>query len=168
MTSPSPQEIDPRVAAFVGRNVEYYDRVWTSFGDPDSPNIKFNIAAIFFSAGWLLYRKLYLHFAVFIGVIAVDVSLTIYLEDNGLVSPKVIAAWDNISPFIYAAVVGGLSNNWYYNKFLQVGKQAESESPDPGVQQEFLQQQGGVNYIGPVVLLVAMILFFVWATQPVS
>ena len=166
MNEQTSQTIDSRVAAFVGHNAQHYDRLWKTFTDPDSQQIKFNFAAAFFSAFWLLYRKLYLPFGVLIAVISVDVSLTIYLEETGIVSPKVIAAWDRISPFVYGAVVGTLSNTWYYNKFRRVDKESLSESPDPAAQVSYLQKKGGVSFIAPVGFLIATILFLWWAMQP--
>lgn len=161
-----PTAPDPRIAAFVGRRVEYYDRAWQSFADPNSSHIRINVAAVLFSAVWLLYRKLYLHFGMMMAVIILDIQLTTYLEDREIVPAKAIAAWDQIAPFVYAAVVGGLGNLWYFRRFQSQDRESLAVSPDPLVQEEFLRNKGGVSYLSPAAFLLAMALLLMWAMQP--
>ena len=165
MNPESPYALDPRMTAFAGRNVEYYNRTWKAIGDPNQSNIKINVAAALFSGLWLLYRKLYLHFGLLMVVVILDIRLTIFLANEGLVPIRFIDAWDNIAPFVYAAVVGAFGNLWYFRRFQQRDKESLVVSPDPLVQEEFLLRRGGVSFLSPIAFLVALFLYIMWAMQ---
>lgn len=154
-----------RIDAFVGRKSDYYKPIWISFASANSSKVRFNFAAAFFSAVWLLYRKLYLAFSILIIVVIADSAISVYLEESGVVSRAVIAAWDRLSPFVYGGVVGAWANYWYFSKFEKLNRVAMDHSPDPEIQNAFLKKKGGINLAGPGIVFLISIALVYWSFQ---
>ena len=147
---------DAKIDSFVVKNADYYQEKWRRFHESPRSASSFNNAAFFTAGGWLIYRKLYVPVMWVVLVLVVDFSLSIYLEENRIVSAGAIAAWDRLAPFIYGGVVGTFGNSWYWRKFRRMEIQARSQSPDPSLQHEFLRSKGGTNPIGTGLVLIVL------------
>ena len=159
--------IDPlRIDAFVAKNADYYSEKWQSAENGATSLLGFNRAAFFAAAFWLIYRKLYIPLLIVIVVMIADVLLSVYLEESGIVSKELIAAWDRFSPFLYSSAVGLFGNYWYWRKFQNVDAEANSQSPDPAIQETYLRRKGGTNALGVwvvvaiVVALITLVIFY--------
>ena len=141
-----------RIDAFVAKNADYYSKKWQSAENSATSLVGFNKAAFFTAAFWLIYRKLYVPLLLVLAVMVADITLSVYLEESGFVSRELIAAWDRLSPILYATVIGSFGNYWYWRKFLRVHAEAKSQSPDPAIQEAYLRRKGGTNALGVWVL----------------
>ncbi len=147
---------EDRVESFTVRNAAYYLKHWRRFDRDSSSTTSFNKAAFFFALFWLIYRKLYVPLLWVLVVLAVDVSLTIYLEESRSVPVGVLAFWDRVSPLIYGGVIGTFGNYWYWRKFQKTETQSLSQSPDPGIRVEYLRSKGGTNPIGVSLVIIGI------------
>jgi len=136
-----------RIEAFVEKKADYYLDEWETMGYGDKSKASWNWAAFLASPFWMLYRKLYPHLGILIIVYAVDVSVSMYLEDAGMASSRIIVLWDRVSPIIYGSVIGSFANYWYLRRFIKFDELARNSSPDPIHQKEFLRRKGGTNAI---------------------
>lgn len=145
------------IAAFVGKKSEYYARVWQREDGESLPRISVNVAAIVLGVFWLAYRKLYVPLIAVLGIIVADGLISSFLETSGIIPATVIHAWDLVSPFVYAAVLGGFGNRWYWNKYQRTLTAAQSASPDPALQEAYLQERGGTSIVSALLLLAVLV-----------
>lgn len=108
MTSPGIPSQE-RLREFVGRNADYYLPQWQD----DGAHTRFNIAAFFLGPLWMLYRRMYLVAATFIGIVALEtvVSQWVAMSMGFAETPT---WYDRAMTFLYAAVNGALGNRIYY------------------------------------------------------
>ena len=152
-----------QVETFVSKRADYYSQKWQISENRSAPEISFNVAAFLAGIFWLVYRKLYIPLLTVIGVMVVDILLSTYLEESGPAFHKAISAWDRLSPFVYATVIGVFGNSWYWRKFAGVVEDAKSVSPDPGAQEAYIRSKGGTNPWGPWVLGAAAVALLAFA-----
>jgi hypothetical protein len=145
------------IAAFVGNKSAYYARVWQCKDGEPRPRLSVNVAAVIFGLFWLAYRKLYTPLLAVIGIMLADGLSISALEDTGMIPAVMIDAWDLIAPLVYAAVLGGFGNRWYWNKYQKTAAKARSASPDPLLQEAYLRERGGTSLFSALVLLAAAI-----------
>lgn len=150
-------DTEAAIAAFVGKKSGYYTDKWQQPDNDSPPALSFNTAAIILNIFWLAYRKLYAALFAVASVIALDATLSTYLEKSQLVPSLLIVAWDFVAPFVYAGVIGGFGNRWYWRKFQESLAKARHVSPDPALQEAWLEQRGGTSELSVWVLSVAAI-----------
>ena len=151
------------IESFVGRNASYYASKWQRFADKPGYVPSFNVAAAVFGLFWLVYRRLYIHLAWVVVVLAVDISLSFYVEEQGFFPPDVIFAWDVLASLLYIVVIGALGNYWYWNRFRKVAMSAKSRYADQDKQLQFLQHKGGTNTIAVWTTVVLLFIPLAWA-----
>lgn len=134
-----------RIEAFVGKNADFYLKKWRIAENGTTPGPTANKAAFLTGAFWLLYRKLYVPLLLVVIVLVADVSIENILAQKALVNADVINAWDRLSPFVYASVIGMFGNTWYWRKYLKTVERASLQSPDPAMQEAYLRAKGGPN-----------------------
>ena len=155
------------IESFVGKNASYYSSKWQRLADQHGFVFSFNIAAAVFGLFWLLYRKLYVAFAWVIVILAIDISVSTYVDENELLPPDVVFAWDVIASLLYIVVIGALGNYWYWKKFNREAVAAKTRYADSDNQLRFLREKGGTNptaaWASLVVLLIPVAWAFYWA-----
>ena len=154
---------DAEIEAFVGKNASYYLSKWQRFRDQSDSVFTLNVAAAIFGPFWLLYRKLYVPLAWLLAILAVDISLSFYVEEKKLFPPDVIFAWDVTASLLYIIVLAALANYWYWHKFRKVAVSAKSRYADSDNQLRFLGKNGGTNSAGAWVLAAVLLIPFTWA-----
>lgn len=157
------------IAAFVGKKASYYAERWQRTDADSPPGLSFNLAAALFGLLWLAYRKIYVPLFALIGVMIAEVAVAIYLEEAGLVPANVIVVWDRISTFVYAAVVAGFGNRWYWRRFQKTLAVSREVSPNPELQEDYLRERGGTSIVSVLALLgavIGVIALAVFATTP--
>ncbi len=75
-TQPSVQiassESDEALKIFIGKNYDYFLRKW-EIAEKKKSKLSWNWAAFLLGSFWMVYRKMYLYFWIFIGVIIVEI-----------------------------------------------------------------------------------------------
>jgi hypothetical protein len=153
---------DEKVQAFTVKNSEYYAQKWRRLHDGSRSIFSFNIAACLGQVIWLAYRKLYVPLVWLTLVYIADVALTLYVEENQLVSPALISVWNWVTAILYLGVVGLLGNYWYWRKFRKIEAQAESR-PDSDSQLAFIRAKGGPNASAAWGVVIVLLLPVTWA-----
>jgi hypothetical protein len=137
----TPEEI------FVGENYGYFQRKWLAMQARDGYQ-SWNWAAFFFTPYWLLYRRLYAYFAIYLvaiaGLIGIEVLFTI--------SDAVARAMH-----IALAAVAGMFGNYGYRMHMQRKLSAVAGSGSPEQVRAALARAGGTSAAGPSLLMIAMV-----------
>lgn len=154
---------EDRIDAFTGRNAGYYQRQWLVFAERPGSRASFNVAACLLQVVWLAYRRLYLLLFLFLALMLLDVSLVLYVQEHGLVSEGVLAAWNMAAAAAMLAVPGFFGNYWYWRKFRKVLRQAEAQQLDAQAELAFLAAQGGTNPVGTGFLVALFAAPIMWA-----
>ena len=128
-----------------------------------SSRVSWNWAAAIFGLFWMLYRKLYIPFTIFVIVILIDSFGGIALEEAGVLSTASVTAWDRLSVWVYSAVIGCWGNYWYYNKFCRINDAANQLFEEPVDQDLYLAQNGGTDSLGPFILAMVIGASLMWA-----
>jgi len=139
---------------FFGPQADYYTGV---ADDLDEGKVRFNEGAFFLGMFWMAYRKMYANAAIAFVLIMAESAL----EDWLIPELSKTFAYALISNLIIASVVGFIGNRLYINFARQrvaalVSGASAGSFPDRDVVSQ-LQRQGGVSWVGPVVLLLAFI-----------
>lgn len=124
--------------AFVGKNYAYYQRKWAFVKTPGALK-GFNVAAFFLGVIWLVYRKMYLYAAIFVGILLLDGIVEYYFP-----LPEAIGKG---LTWAIAAVFGLLGNSWYKAHADKKVNEITATYPPEQVGAE-LAKQGGVNLAG--------------------
>jgi Protein of unknown function (DUF2628) len=142
---PVSDAIDENFSTFVGEKyASYYQRKWQqTLGSLKS----FNIATFFLGVFWLIYRKMYLYAAIFLGLIFVDISIEMFYP-----LPEMIGKSLN---WAIAAVFGVMGNYWYKLHATKKVKEITETFPPEQVLAE-LAKQGGTNMAGALIALVIL------------
>ena len=140
-----PQRSDLYEAIIGTERTDYYLKRFASFDEQGGGFYpSWNWAAFFFSAIWVLYRKLYglfwlLLLIFFLGLSAIDRSFEIL----GIV--------------VYVACLIGLgayANAFYYRRTKEIIAEAHAEQPDPQKLLPHLRSRGGVNEVTPALFVI--------------
>jgi len=155
--------VDPsRVEPFVGKKSEFYLERWATMAEGTSSRVRWNWAAAIGGLFWMLYRKLYMPFAIFLFVIIAESFAGVALEEAGVLTTT-IAIWDRLSSWVYSAIFGSWGNYWYFQRLRRVNDAATQLSDDPIEQSTYLSQNGGTNIIGAIVFALAVGALLAWA-----
>jgi Protein of unknown function (DUF2628) len=140
---------DELVKIFVGEKFAYYQQKWQLTPGQFKG---FNIAAFFLGVFWLIYRKMYLYVAIFLGLIFLDFVIEIFYPLPELIS--------KLLNWVIATVFGVMGNYWYK---LHTTKKVKSitESFSPEQLQSELAKQGGTDLTG-VLIGLAILAGLVW------
>ncbi|HEY3594222.1 MAG TPA: DUF2628 domain-containing protein [Polyangiaceae bacterium] len=140
------------LSAFVGSKEKYYRRVWAPLMNGKSGlKAGFNGGAFFFNVLWLLHRKMYREFLLFmiapltIGVLSAVVTLP----------PSVDAALDRAFNLAIACTVGFLGNGLYYRRTNAAIREARHRDPVLATRLEDLRKRGGTTWLWPLVAVAA-------------
>ena len=140
---------DELLKTFVGEKFAYYQQKWQHTPGQFKG---FNIAAFFLGVFWLIYRKMYLYVAVFLGLILLDFAIEIYYPLPELISKSLNWA---------IATVFGVLGNYLYKLHTTKKVKSITESVIPEQLQAELAKQGGTNLSGALIAL-AMLVGLAW------
>lgn len=140
---------------FFGPRADYYIGVTE---DLDEGKIRFNEGAFFFGMFWMAYRKMYVQAAITFAIIMAESAL----EDWLIPGLSKTFAYSLISNLLIASVIGFIGNRLYVRfarrRVAELTQNVLTYStPDASIVAQ-LREQGGVSWLGPVVLLLAFIL----------
>ncbi|MDR1321327.1 MAG: DUF2628 domain-containing protein [Gracilibacteraceae bacterium] len=129
------------MADFIGKKQQYYMRKFDYLEQGNK--VSWNWAAFFFGNLWLLHRKMYKYFFVFL-VITFVLSNSVP-EEYSLFS-------------IAITVVIGLMGNYLYMLHVKEKLKAVSRLGDQRERSDYIRKKGGVNWLGTIVVLAIIIL----------
>ena len=122
-----------QMEAFIGANVEYFERKWGGSSDYAG----WNWAAFFLGPSWLIYRKMYAETAI---VFAFLFVLPLIPINVGPLLIWVFAIWGN-----------GL----YRRKLIRIVKKLEGVRREE--QEALLAKKGGINPVAAVISMVVLL-----------
>jgi len=139
---------------FFGKSAAYYEKIYKRMLEGRS--FIFNPYAFFFSIFWMAYRKMYVELIVFILAIALLNNFALFIM--GVYTYKATTATAVLFAGLYA-------NVFYMKKAQRTVKRATESYINTEQRLDFLEQEGGVSYIGPVVVacVLGIILFGITA-----
>ena len=154
-TQPALSATDNHLSTFVGEKYNsYYQKKWQlKLGQLKG----FNVAAFFLGVIWLIYRKMYLYAAIFLGVISLDIAVEIFYP-----LPEAIGrglTWG------IAAMFGVMGNYWYKIYADKKVSQINASFTPQQVPAE-LVKQGGTNLAAALIaaiVMLALVGFGLWA-----
>ena len=138
---------------FIGPKSTYYIPRWLEF-KPGKSKASFNIAAFFFGAFWMLYRKMYIAAAIWFGLILFEGFFEVYVIEEIFGE---VSGLDKILNWVVAAIMGFYGNYFYFKNAEQKIARIRNSNYSDELYEEELQKQGGTSWIPPLLGL----LFFV-------
>ncbi|WP_250527095.1 DUF2628 domain-containing protein [Caballeronia sp. GAWG2-1] len=156
VTTAAAAGLDKDMAAFVGKNVEYYAGKWSAKDKNGNIKPTWNVAAFFGGPVWFAYRKMYWQaVAVFVGGTFLNLLLGLISDSLGEVSSYALMfAWAFSGNLIYRAHVE------------KAVERIRAEVLLPGERAEQLKLRGGTSamagWIASAVSL-AILIFSVWS-----
>ncbi len=138
---------------YFGKSSDYYAERYEKISAGET--VIFNSYAFFLGFFWLAYRKMYVELVGIMLVVAImDTLLLFVLEiDN--------PSLDRILNIIWAGIMGSFANYFYIRKAKRVVETAKNTYTNTSDQLDYLEKEGGVSYIGPVIVGVfSIILIF--------
>ncbi|RYF78631.1 MAG: DUF2628 domain-containing protein [Cytophagaceae bacterium] len=138
---------------FFGSQADYYTGVAE---DLDEGKTRFNEGAFFFGMFWMAYRKMYANAAITFAIIMAESAL----EDWLIPEASKTFVYSLVSNVLIASVIGFAGNRLYINfarKRVAAIASNISELTDPEAIAQ-LRKQGGVSWLGPLVVLAAFII----------
>lgn len=158
--NPSSIDLDYE-AVFIGKNAIYYKTAWAKM-DGRNTKTSFNVAAALLGTFWMVYRKLYLHAAIWWGA-AIVVSIIGMASGRGDIDTILNGA------FLGASVVYGFHANHLYRQHMKKKIEAIDAALTHNVGNEklaldALKEAGGVNPIGVVVVVVALVVLIIFSS----
>jgi hypothetical protein len=148
--------------SYFGRSAEYYiDRLkWYFNGSKTS----FNIYAFFMGGFWLLFRKMYRQFFLILLFLFLYGIILEILYLTGVINYIIYSDIGKANYLILPAITGCFSNKWYVKKSIKSVQNAVATFNDPINAHEYLNRKGGTSIVGPIVLLISSIVFFLIST----
>ena len=149
------------VEAFVGDRHAYY---WGNWQRAVGGGLRagFNWAAFFLSFAWMLYRKMYREFFIWIGVVF---GLGVLQGVVGYLTEKNLDGLDKVQNLVIAVTMGMLGNGLYLRRAKRVIGNARAQEPDPERRAALLRARGGTSWIGLLVAIAVGIGFGVLAAM---
>ena len=144
-------KIKEEIAAFVGKNPDYYYTRWTPLLEGQGWT-GFNWAAFFFSAFWLPYRKMYKTALVFYGCIFLAAIFEEIASKNG--TPQALGQSLRL---IAAIICGANGNRWYFDHATDVITQVRSKRLPDNIVIDELSKRGGTSIGAAVAFFVALV-----------
>jgi len=135
---------------FFGKDAAYYEKIYKRMLSGES--IIFNPYAFLLSIFWLPYRKMYVELVVFV--------LGIGLLNNFimLVMGFYPYVWTILMGVIFA---GCYANVFYMKKAERTVRRAKESYHNTQDQLDFLENEGGVSFAGPAIVLAVIILILI-------
>lgn len=134
---------------FFGKNADYYEKIYNKM--LNGASIVFNPYAFLFSVFWIAYRKMYMEAIVFIMGLAFLNNFAMLVF--GLYIYTVII-------FMGMVFAGCYANIFYMKKAERVVGRAKESYNNRKDQLDYIEQEGGVSFIGPVVVVGAIVLVY--------
>lgn len=138
----SPSQKEQEYEAFIGSKYQSYYKAKFESLESSKPKGGFNIAAFFFGALWLFYRKMYAYGFLYLGFVLVSTIITTMLNASEAVDRGIS---------IGLAVMMGFSGNAIYKSFIDKKLKTSNMSLDE------IQKQGGTNIIASIILLLVAV-----------
>lgn len=132
---------------FFGKSAAYYEKIYKRMLGGES--IIFNPYACFLSVFWMAYRKMYVELVVF--VLAVGMLNNFILLVMGFY-PYI---WTALLAVIFA---GCYANIFYMKKAERTMKRARESYRNTEEQLDYIEHEGGVSFIGPVIVLAVIVI----------
>lgn len=101
------------IRAFVGKNTDYYMRVWSTAIGAHARVRGFNRAALFLALFWLPYRKMYRVTWMYYGMIALETVIQVTLPPTGLVKRQTLWLMLRLISALMTVARGAFGNAWY-------------------------------------------------------
>jgi hypothetical protein len=155
---------DQEVAAFVGKNADYYLQSWQTApeGMGGAGNrAGFNWAAFFLSGFWLPYRKMYRAGAIFFGVLVLESILEEVVFIGILGKPEAPGLLGSLVGFIAAMICGGFGNAWYLSHTQKKIAEARNQELADDAYLQALAKRGGTSFAASLgfVVICSVVLF---------
>lgn len=156
--------IDPRteqeLRAFVRRNADFYLRAWAPALTGSGRITRVNIAAFFFPAFWLGYRKMYAIFCILAFVVIAEylAEFFIFVAILGLDEPP--WATSIVFGLIAAVICGVCGNQWYLSYARRAMARVRAKGLDEAAYLRELSRIGGTSILAPLLLLLSFCISF--------
>jgi hypothetical protein len=121
---------------FVGEKASYYLPKWKLIGTMGKKK-SWNVAAAFFEAFWMAYRKMYLYAGITLGLVIVWSIAELRLGSNHAINSGI--------SILFVMCFGMLGNWLYYTHAKKKIAQIKLEFPDPEVQKSEMIKAGGTS-----------------------
>lgn len=119
-------------------------------------NAIFNGYAFFLGVLWFAYRKMYVEVAI---IILALIILQVLLELSGFVNTGI----DKLSTLICAFILGYTGNYLYIKKAIRTVEKAKEIYINPGDRLTFLEKEGGVSILMPILLVAGIVALMIGA-----
>ncbi|MBS1913872.1 MAG: DUF2628 domain-containing protein [Bacteroidetes bacterium] len=151
---PTEQEL----RAVLGRNGEYYIRIWEPVINGTSRSFGFNIAAFLACTLWMGYRKVYramfiLYAAIIAEALIEDAIFLNVLKEQGPPQSTVL-----IGGLVVGAVCGFLANRLYLSHVLGIIGDVRAQRLDENAHLRELERRGGTSVTSAAGFLVLFVL----------
>jgi hypothetical protein len=113
----------------------------------------FNAAAFFLGLFWMMYRKMYTHVILVIGIIYVEMRTEEMLLNANLISYETYELVDKFSMLAWAILWGFLSNRLYISKSHKVIERVLAENQNEEEINASLTRKGGTSWVATIALL---------------
>ena len=139
-------ELPPEAArALIGPRADYYLKRWALLDDGRGPALGFNWAAFFGNGFWLLYRRMYRAFWLWVGgLFLMDLVLA-------LAFPAMSTDVDGAITLVIAVTFGKFGSYWYYRFVCRVWRRATAAGATGA---EELARRGGTRWWPVIIALV--------------
>jgi uncharacterized protein DUF2628 len=132
---------DAEIVAFVDQNVAYYRSAWARANHSGGFYAGFNVGALVFSTLWLLYRKMYLAFVVFLVVQMAGMFVAAFVATL-LGVHAMLAVWSVV--IATKLTIGFLGNALYLRRARRVvGSGRGASSGEANL--HYIRTQGGTS-----------------------
>ena len=134
--SPGPFFGEESLKLFVGEKASYYLPKWKLI-ETTGKKKSWNLAAAFFEAFWMAYRKMYLYAGINLGLVIVWSIAELRLGSNHAINSGI--------SILFVMCFGMLGNWLYYTHAKKKIAQTKLEFPDPEVQKSEMIKAGGTS-----------------------
>jgi hypothetical protein len=139
--------LDHDMELFFGKNANYYSMIRGRRDSAGKVRNTWNGAAFFFSLFWILYRKMYWQFAVYLLIVVVLTFATLATH------PVLVG----IPGYLMSIVLSAIANRMYLAKAERKVAALGAKHPASDDREAQLVRSGGTNVLGVCVLLIVTI-----------
>lgn len=144
---------------FIGPNSDYYISHWNKL--KEGSHLSFNLAACFFGAFWMLYRKMYVECILMFLVIFAQGYLEDFLVKTfNLYHSQVL--WSMGLDVFVAIIIGLIGNGLYLKKAERTIRQIKYSSIEPSNQEMGIQNAGGTSPLFLGIAVVTFLAYYSW------
>lgn len=147
---------------YFGKSANYYLELLENYFE--GRKFSFNAAAFFIGLFWMLYRKMYRVFFIFLGGIIAEGFILEYIifEEILQFSKGQLDAVSRIATIAFSAICSTTGNYFYLKQSIEnVNRIVKNNEGNSDVIKEELARVGGVSWMGVLVFLLVVIFFVI-------